>query len=98
MTPDPYVLSVSSERTFPAAPFPRKYVHSVFDDLQDAVQAVQALQTAGYYAGDIHFMASWDFVAAIEPMYQQHSRLIQTLMHLLIDYVFYDVYLRDAPL
>ncbi len=40
MTPDTYELSVSSERTFPAAPFPRKYVHSVFDDLQDAVQAV----------------------------------------------------------
>ena len=28
-----------SERTFPAAPFPRKYIHSAFDDLQDAVQA-----------------------------------------------------------
>src|SRR5713226_9795592 len=89
-------LPVSSQRAFPAAPFPRKYVHSVFDDLQDAVQAVQALQAAGYDAGDIHCMARWDFVAAIEPRFQQHSRLIQTLMHFLIDYGFDDVYLHEA--
>lgn len=51
MTPDTYELSVSSERTFPAAPFPRKYVHSVFDDLQDAVQAVH--QPPTYTPGPI---------------------------------------------
>lgn len=89
-------LTVPSQRAFPAAPFPRKYVHSVFDDLQDAVQSVQALQAAGYDAGDIHFMASGDFVAAIEPRYQQRSSLTQTLMHFLIDYGFDDVYLREA--
>src|SRR5260221_14769801 len=89
-------LSVPSQRTFPAARFPRKYVNSLFDNLQDAVQAVQALQNAGYYAGDIHFMASWDFVAAIEPRYQQHSPLIQTLMHFLIDFGFENVYRREA--
>ncbi|HET7637114.1 MAG TPA: hypothetical protein VFK47_00090, partial [Ktedonobacteraceae bacterium] len=89
-------LTVPSQRAFPAAPFPRKYVHSVFDDPQDAVQAVQALQAAGYDAGDIHFMASGDFVAAIEPRYQQRSGLMQTLMHFLIDYGFDDVYLREA--
>lgn len=89
-------LTVPSQRAFPAAPFPRKYVHSVFDDPQDAVQAVQALQAAGYDAGDIHFMASGDFVAAIEPRYQQRSSLMQTLMHFLIDYGFDDVYLREA--
>ncbi len=67
MTAETYEqLSVSSERTFPAAPFPRKSVHSVFDDLQDAVQAVQVLQTAGYAAGDIHLMASWDYMEAVE--------------------------------
>jgi hypothetical protein len=31
-------LAVSSERTLPANPFPRKYFHSVIDDLQDVVQ------------------------------------------------------------
>ncbi len=67
MTADTYKrLSVSSERTFPAAPFPRKYVHSVFDDLQDAMQAVQALRAAGYAARDIHLMASWDYREAVE--------------------------------
>jgi hypothetical protein len=67
MTPDTYEqLSVSSERTFPAAPFPRTYVHSVFDDLQDAMQAVQALRAADYAARDIHLMASWDYMEAIE--------------------------------
>jgi hypothetical protein len=28
-------LPVSSERTFPAAPFPRKHVHGVIDNLRD---------------------------------------------------------------
>src|SRR5258708_39253526 len=54
-------LPVSSQRTFPPAPFPRKYVHSVFDDLQDAMQAVHALRAAGYDVRDIHLMAGWGF-------------------------------------
>ena len=91
MTPDTYEqLSVSSERTFPAAPFPRKYVHSVFDDLQDAVQAVQALQTAGYDARDIHLMASWDYMEAVERRQAPMGFLSS------IDEGFIDVYLREA--
>ncbi len=66
-TPDIYEqLSVPSQRTFPAAPFPRKYVHSVFDDLHYAMQAVHALQAAGYDVRDIHLMAGWDYVEAVE--------------------------------
>jgi hypothetical protein len=57
---------VSSQRTFPKAPFPRRYIHSVIDDLQDAMQAVHALRAAGYDDRDIHLMASWDFVEAVE--------------------------------
>ena len=39
-------LSLSSQPAFPVAPFLKKYVHSVFDDLQQARQAVQALHDA----------------------------------------------------
>src|SRR5260221_13552155 len=83
-------LSVPSQRTFPAAPFPRKYVHSVFDDLQDAVQAVQVLQAAGYDARDIHLMASWDYIEAVE------RRQAPTGFLSSIDEGFVDVYLHEA--
>ena len=90
MTPDTYELSVSSERTFPAAPFPRKYVHSVVDDFQDAVQAVQVLRAAGYDARDIHLMASWDYIEAVE------RRQAPTGFLSSIDEGFVDVYLHEA--
>jgi hypothetical protein len=57
---------VSSERTFPAANFPRKYIHMAFRNLQDAVQAFTALLDAGYDARDIHLMTGRDFVEAVE--------------------------------
>jgi DNA-binding LacI/PurR family transcriptional regulator len=80
-------MSVSSERTFPAAPFPRKYVHSVFDDLQDARQAVHALCAAGFDARNIHIMTGWDYVEAVERR--------QTLLSFLSSFD-HDVYLREA--
>jgi hypothetical protein len=87
-TPDIYEhLSVPSQRTFPAAPFPRKYVHSVFDDLPNAMQAVHALQAAGYDVRDIHLMASWDYMEAVERR--------RTLMDFLFS-IDYDVYLHEA--
>src|SRR5579875_498847 len=55
-----------SERAFPAAPFPRKYIHAAFHDLQDAVLAFIALLGAGYDGGNIHLMTSRDFVEAVE--------------------------------
>ena len=87
---------VSSQRMFPATPFPRKYVHSVIDDLQYAVQAVYALRVAGYDARDIHVMASWDFVEAVERRHQ--NRLSKALTRFLsfIDEGFGDVYLHEA--
>ena len=91
-------LSLTSQRTFPAAPFPCKYVHSVVDTLQDAAQAVLALQAAGCDTRDIHLMASWDFVAAVEGGYQQQGRLSQTFLQIfsLIDEGFEEVYLHEA--
>ncbi|MFL5702533.1 MAG: hypothetical protein ACJ8AG_06840 [Ktedonobacteraceae bacterium] len=80
-------LPVSSQRTLPAAPFPRKYVHSVFDDVQDAVQAVHALRAAGYDDRDIHLMTSWDFVEAVERR--------RTLLDFLFS-IDYDVYMQEV--
>ncbi|MDQ2907002.1 MAG: hypothetical protein M3Y81_26115 [Chloroflexota bacterium] len=80
-------VSVSSELTFPAAPFPRKYVHSVFNDLQDAVQAVLALLVAGYAASDIHLMTGEHFMEAVARR--------QTLLSFLFSFD-YDVYLQEA--
>jgi hypothetical protein len=80
-------LPVSSQRTLPAAPFPRKYVHSVFDDVQDAVQAVHTLRVAGYDDRDIHLMTNWDFVEAVERR--------RTLLDFLFS-IDYDVYVHEA--
>lgn len=49
-----------------ATPFPRKYIHSVFDTLQDAVQAKLALQAARYAARDIHLMTGREYMEALD--------------------------------
>ncbi|MGZ3615915.1 MAG: hypothetical protein ACXWOL_03380 [Ktedonobacteraceae bacterium] len=78
---------VSSERTFPAYPFPRKYVHCVIDSLEDAVKAVFALRVAGCATEDIHVMASWDFVEAFERLHQRKKGFYKVLKRL---YAFMD--------
>lgn len=91
-------LAVSSERTLPANPFPRKYFHSVIDDLQDAVQAVFALRADGYQVRDIHVMSCWDYAEAVERKYRQQSRISKMLSRLIssFDEGFGDVYLHEA--
>lgn len=89
-------LTISSQRVFPATPYPRKYVHCVFDNLQDVTEAVQALQAAGYNAEDIHLMSGQDFTEAIEQQYMQQSGLFPSLTHLFFDYSFDDIYLPEA--
>ena len=80
-------LPMSTQRTLPVAPFPRKYVHSVFVDLQDARQAAQALRAAGFDEKDIYILESRDFVEAVSQ--DQSPFNIVTSMD-------YDVYLREA--
>ncbi len=89
-------LTISSQRAFPAAPYPRKYIHCVFDNVQDVASAVQALQDAGYAAADIHVMSGRDFTGAIEQQYMQQGGLFQSLTHLFFDYGFDDTYLHEA--
>lgn len=90
-------LAVSSQRTLPTSPYPRKYVHCTFDDLQSAVKAVNTLRAAGFDARDIALMASWDFVEAVESEPQQHTRFSEVIIRLFsfVDDNF-DAYLREA--
>ena len=78
---------VSTAQTLPEAPFPRKYVHSVFNDLQDAVQAYLKLLEAGYDDKDIHILTSDRYVEAVEQR--------QTLMSFLLSSDL-DVYRQEA--
>ena len=54
------------EQTFPTHPFPRKYVHCVFDDAHNANQAVLTLLAANYNAATIHVLAGQDYLATLE--------------------------------
>ncbi len=58
-------LSISSERALPTTPFPRKYVHSAFNDRQDALRAARALRDAGYNTRDIYMLTYADYDEAM---------------------------------
>lgn len=91
-------LAVSSQRAFPAAPFPRKHIHCVIDDLHHVVQAVFALRADGHDAQDIHIMSCWDYAEAVEQKRQGQSHLSKMLTRLLtlMDEGFGDTYLHEA--
>jgi hypothetical protein len=80
-------LPVSTKRTLPGVPFPRKYVLSVFVDLQDARQATHTLRAAGFDERGIHVLQSRDFVEAVAQ--DQSPFNIFTSID-------YDIYLREA--
>lgn len=90
-------LLVSSQQMFPAAPFPRKYVHCVMHDLTSIVQTVHALWADGYSDSDTHVMACWDYVEAVERKHLQ-SPLSALLIRILsfTDDGFSDTYLREV--
>lgn len=89
---------VSSRRSFPAASFPRGYIHSIVEDLHSAVQAVYALRAIGYDARDVHVMAGWDYQDAVEQRSQQQGRLGRALARLFsfFDEGLDDIYLREV--
>lgn len=91
-------LPVSSEQTFPTAPYPRQHVHCAFNDLEQLVRAVHGLRAAGYAAENIHVMTSWDYVDAVRREQQRHNGLARALRSLasLLDEGFSGVYLRAA--
>jgi hypothetical protein len=49
----------------------------VIDTLQEAKQAVRALQDAGYHAQDIHLISSQEFIAGVQKWKQRKSPLAQ---------------------
>ncbi len=55
---------------------PSYYIHqvvSVIDTLQEAEQAVHALQDAGYHAQDIHLISSQELIAGIREWKQREN-------------------------
>ncbi|HJT58088.1 MAG TPA: hypothetical protein VJ761_16405 [Ktedonobacteraceae bacterium] len=91
-------LFVSSQRTFPRAPFPRQCVHCVMNDLANVVQAVHALWADGFKATDTHVMASWDFVEAVERNQQRRGSFSSLLRRILsfLDEGLGEAYLDEA--
>ncbi|HZU66405.1 MAG TPA: hypothetical protein VFA09_03935 [Ktedonobacteraceae bacterium] len=89
---------VSSQQSIPPAPFPRNYVHCVFDNLYDLVQAVHTLRADGHNSGDIHVMSCWDYVAAVEREREHQNSLLKMLTSLygFLDESFGEVYLQEA--
>jgi hypothetical protein len=63
-------LPGTRQQALPEASFPNKYVHSVLDDQQDALQASLTLIAAGYNAEDIHILTYESYVEATE---RKHS-------------------------
>jgi hypothetical protein len=91
-------VPVSSERTFPLAPFPRKYIHCVIDDLQSAVEAVFDLRAAGFAVEDIHIWSCWDYEEIVVKGRQQQGRFSKTLTRILslMEENIEDTYLEES--
>jgi len=80
-------LPMPMERKIPAVPFPRKFVLSVFIDLQDARQAAEALSMAGFDEREMYILQSHEFVKSVT---QDQSPFE------IITSIDYDIYLREA--
>jgi hypothetical protein len=80
-------MTMPMERRLPAVPFPKKYVLSVFIDLQAALQAAYALSKAGFDKQEIHILQNHELVKAVAQV-QSPFQIITS-----IDY---DLYLREA--
>ena len=74
MTKDTIVQQISS-----TLPFPSEHLMGVFDSLQEAEQAIQALMDAGYHAEDIALIPSQDFPSA----FQEHARKDGRFRHMM---------------
>lgn len=77
----------TSQQMLPTAPFPRKYVHSAFVNLQDAQQAAQALLAAHFDERDIYVLESHDFAEAVS----RGQSFLDSLTSMV-----YEVYLNEA--
>ncbi len=70
--------AIAPEQGLPTAPFPRKFIHSAFDNRHDALQAAQSLRSAGYDARDVYILTYTDYIEAIERGHTLFSSLTST--------------------
>ena len=81
MTPD-----AGFQHTDPVTSYPIHRVVCVIDSLQEAKQAVHALQDAGFSAEDIHLIQSQDFIAGVQEWKQRKNPLSQVVEIFLASY------------
>jgi hypothetical protein len=67
------------QHTRPIPSYPLHRVVGVIDTLQEAEQAVRALQDAGYQAQDVHLIPSQEFIAGVREWEHRKSPLAQTV-------------------
>jgi len=72
-------MTQDSKNAFPTSSFPKDHVVAIIDTVEEAEQAVQALQQAGYSADGIYLFHSQDFVTSLETTQQQASGLAKLL-------------------
>ncbi|HEY6542825.1 MAG TPA: hypothetical protein VIZ18_17915 [Ktedonobacteraceae bacterium] len=78
-------LFITSERALPTTPFPRKYIHSAFNDRKDALQAAQSLHSAGYDTRDIYMLTYADYSEAMNRGQTLFSSLTSTDLDAYLD-------------
>ncbi len=74
------------QHTDPIPSYPIHRVVSVIDTLQEAEQAVHALQDAGYHAQDIHLISSQELIAGIREWKQRENPWSQAVEIFLASY------------
>jgi hypothetical protein len=67
------------QHTRPIPSYPLHRLVGVIDTLQEAEQAVRALQDAGYHAQDVHLIPGQDFIAGVQEWKQRKSPLAQVV-------------------
>lgn len=70
----------------PVTAYPLHRVVGVIDTLQEAQQAVHAMQDADFSAEDIHLIQSQDFIAGVQEWKQRRSPLVQVVEIFLASY------------
>ncbi len=70
----------------PVTSYPIHRVVCVIDSLQEAKQAVHALQDAGFSAEDIHLIRSQDFIGGVREWKQRKNPLSQVVEIFLASY------------
>ena len=66
-------MTQHGKNAFPTASFPKDHLVAIIDSMDEATQAVQALQQEGYNADALYLYSSQDFIRLFESSQQQES-------------------------